>query len=378
MELQKEKSAMPSSKTLRPRSVGKRLPRAFTLIELLVVVSIIALLIAILLPSLKKARDQAKAVQCGTNLRNVGQAIASYLTDSSGVYPASYVYPDQYDEWDTRSQDPLHPFGYQHWSHYLYEDGRIGDKAFICPSFDKGGAPATNPGQMEGGWEADQWDQNSLGPPGGPGDLRVEDRQASRMAFTANAAIIPRNKFTTDLSEGTRVNKFVSDTAIKRAGATILATEFFNNWRVIGILIDGSHTLSKSHRPVNVFQDPTGVGYNEYEVSIDTRVPAPFYYGNKLFPNSAEDYDFLPERQITARDTSILDYTSNESQINAVGRHHPGGDKVFGGTANFMFCDGHVERLLPLETLRKRYWGERYYSLTGPNGVRNYSLVRPR
>ncbi len=61
---------------------------AFTLIELLVVVSIIALLISILLPSLRKARDQAKDVSCKANLRSMGQAFVQYADKYSGVWPA--------------------------------------------------------------------------------------------------------------------------------------------------------------------------------------------------------------------------------------------------------------------------------------------------
>jgi prepilin-type N-terminal cleavage/methylation domain-containing protein len=71
--------------------------RAFTLVELLVVIGIIAVLVAILLPSLNKARQAAESVQCLSNLKQLYLATMFYANDMQGYFPAcpygQYQYP---------------------------------------------------------------------------------------------------------------------------------------------------------------------------------------------------------------------------------------------------------------------------------------------
>jgi prepilin-type N-terminal cleavage/methylation domain-containing protein/prepilin-type processing-associated H-X9-DG protein len=67
--------------------VTLKLRRAFTLVELLVVIGIIAILIAILLPTISRAREQTKFVLCKNNLRQIGYALRMYANDNGDYYP---------------------------------------------------------------------------------------------------------------------------------------------------------------------------------------------------------------------------------------------------------------------------------------------------
>jgi type II secretory pathway pseudopilin PulG len=71
------------------RSFCRRSSRAFSLVELLVVIGVIALLIAMLMPALHKARVQSRAITCRSQLHTIGQAMMIYANDNRGwLFPS--------------------------------------------------------------------------------------------------------------------------------------------------------------------------------------------------------------------------------------------------------------------------------------------------
>ena len=65
---------------------------AFTLVELLVVIAIIAVLAALLLPSLRNAKEQSKRAWCASNERQLGQAMFMYADDFNDAVSCSYPF----------------------------------------------------------------------------------------------------------------------------------------------------------------------------------------------------------------------------------------------------------------------------------------------
>jgi prepilin-type N-terminal cleavage/methylation domain-containing protein len=116
----------------------------FTLVELLVVIAIIALLISILLPSLQRAREQAKLTVCRARLSQLGLATIAYANDHDDLIPRGPACADPHDftcaDYATNqiwigAEDPFHPRQAHGWGTLLARHLSQGE-ALFCPADD--------------------------------------------------------------------------------------------------------------------------------------------------------------------------------------------------------------------------------------------------
>jgi prepilin-type N-terminal cleavage/methylation domain-containing protein/prepilin-type processing-associated H-X9-DG protein len=132
--------------------------KAFTLVELLVVIGIIALLIAILLPVLNKAREQANQIKCLSNVRQIGMAFFMYADANYGRFPYSAPYAANEvdnEDWIWWQEVPVAPTGTNYGRPIVdfdssaiaaYLSRPLNPNLFRCPSDDTSNRLSQGPG----------------------------------------------------------------------------------------------------------------------------------------------------------------------------------------------------------------------------------------
>lgn len=328
----------------------------FTLIELLLVIAIVALLVGILLPGLSGARNEARAIKCSANARGVGQLVQVYTNDFRYLPPA-YVYPSSREDHQWRMEEQSgsdSDLGYIHWSFLVTNLGEVAQDAFACPSLWRGGAPRSNWGGKDEDGEG--WMINN--------DATLEDRQVTRVAYAPNDMLIPRNKFVKDgqvLKPYRLARQSDVDATAQGSARTILLSEWLNFDNYRSLESPTQEGRIKSHRPVTPVISNGGVVFKPETTPPSNRL-IPFRYPT-FEPGSGSTDIRLND------DLGRGMIEDAQTVLNAVGRHHPPKGGAFGGTTNFTFLDGHVERLNITETVQKRLWGDRFFTMTGNNQI---------
>jgi len=330
---------------------GTKNRQGFTLIELLVVIGIIALLAAILMPSLAKAKELAKASSCLSNEHNLGLGLMMYATDNQSLYPINY----QYINGDTSAD------GYYHWSAALYpNDYQLATNNYSVPTppgqmrYPKVAKMFVCPTHLPAGWAPTNFTAGPTGridsPPSGQATQTagIDDKQAPRLSYVGNEIIMPRKKFgAAHDASGTTPNtanlRQVTTDDVEGADNTILLAEFSDSPNCIYGSSSAGGAAYKSHRPTNGLKITGGAVFDGENYTLGTKC-------SKLTYDEA----------MNAINTVLADKSA------AASAHHISyvNPNTHGTGSNYVFADGHAGKEPFKATLDPGtyMWGRKVYS----------------
>jgi prepilin-type N-terminal cleavage/methylation domain-containing protein len=307
--------------------------KAFTLIELLVVIAIIAILAAILFPVFAQAKAAAKKSSDLSNVKQLGVAMQIYLNDSDDVYPMAYYYRND----SGSAPNGAGIGGYVHWSGMIMPYVKNID-IFKSPGDSLGGLAPTN---FVG-------DNQGKGAPGGQvSQYAVQDQQAPRLSYTANAAIMPRKRRTADPSS------VVSATAVDEVVGTILLAPLTDKLPCIRGDSVASGKAFKSHRSTNAFLNSLSATDGYIGESTDVGRTGYFALTEAIAKQAVAGCEALGVND--SNPYSHITYT-------APSRFNRSGD-VLSGVANYTYADTHAAGRKLAATLNPNsfQWGKRNY-----------------
>lgn len=350
---------------------------AFALPDLVILIALVAIAISLSAILIPRTRALAGDPINAARLSVLANATSFYGRDFRSYPPASVLGDSATGlQWSIQNQLSANPAnGWIHWSGMYSGLNYITDTTtYTSTTAPRGGLPRQNPGSTPANWEPGQLNTfGSTSPAATPAD-----RQAPRIAFVPNGALVSRNKFVssgqlrtsrlhafTASTKGTSPTTSAAGTSVLSGSATLASPDFPALAPSNTILMtealwtpssawtpwtnDGATYLS--HRPITPFVGRS-VGLDVFSEPNSATIPR-FAYPSVQ--------DLVPT---SALSTGALSQTNTE--LNAVHR-----DPV-DGLACFLFTDGHVERTSVASTITLRRWGERFHTISG-----NQAVFRP-
>lgn len=226
--------------------MNRSAPAAFTLIELLVVIAIIGLLMALLMPALEKAREQANTTKCAANLHTIGQALSIYCNENHGKYPRTrYVAgaaptagtginaPNPFDSTGPQPNDVSAAL------FLLMRQEKLPPEVLICPYNDVNSWLPDNAGTLDQRSNFTDWRQNLGYSYANP----YPNAMAVSAGYYLTSSLRPATPIMADLNPGT--GGTANSTNHEGRGQNVLYADGHANWEttpLVGINQDNIYT----------------------------------------------------------------------------------------------------------------------------------------